>query len=98
MLHAHTSAANYLPARCPCGVLRDGNTGLILSAGHVTSQCYSWEFIESPLNSHCLTPNEFHICGLMKKHLDGKQFATDVSMNMSPPGYRHVTQISSIPG
>jgi len=34
----------------------------------------------------------------MKKHPDAEQFATNVRMNMSPKGYRHVTQISSMAG
>jgi hypothetical protein len=40
-------------------------------------------------NSSDLVPNDFHLFGCLKKHLVGKRFATDASMKLSSPDYRH---------
>jgi hypothetical protein len=36
----------------------------------------------SPYSPH-LAPSDFHLSGLLKKHLDGKRFATDANMKQA---------------
>ena len=61
-------------------------------------RCCGWEIMDHLHNSSDLLPNDFHLFGCLKKHLVGKKFATDASMKLSSPDYRHLTPVSSMLG
>lgn len=44
---------------------------------------YNLEVIVHPSYSHSLMPSDFHLFGLLKKHLAGKQFATYACMKQT---------------
>ena len=60
--------------------------------------CCGWEIMDHLHNSSDLVPNDFHLFGCLKKHLVGKRFATDASVQLSSPDYRHLTPVSSMLG
>jgi len=43
--------------------------------------CCGWEIMEHLHNSSDLVPSDLHLFGCLKKHLVGKRFATDASVN-----------------
>ena len=44
---------------------------------------YNLEFMVHPSYSHSLMPSDFHLFGLFKKHLAGKQIATDADVKQA---------------
>jgi hypothetical protein len=38
---------------------------------------YNWEVLDHPPYGPDLAPSDFHLFGPLKKHLDGRRFATD---------------------
>jgi hypothetical protein len=39
--------------------------------------CYNWEVLDHPPYSPDLAPSDFYLFGPLKKHLDGRRFATN---------------------
>jgi hypothetical protein len=60
--------------------------------------CCGWEIMDHLHNSYDLVPIEFHLFGCLKKHLVGKRCATDATVKLSYPDYRHLTPVFSVLG
>lgn len=71
--------ANHHKRLCP---------GIIVLHDNANQTCdslwhYSWEVMNHPHYGPDLTPSDFHLCGLLKKHLAGKKMAKDPSIKQN---------------